>query len=194
MNLFMSKHYDTSADLEKLNRKIMACAFCREHARGKIVPGEGSSNSRLFLVGEAPGKQEAEIGRPFIGRAGKLLRAALDDAKISDSEAFITSAVKYLPRGYITPKLADIEHGRTHLFGQIEIIKPKVIVLMGATAVKAVLDQKFFPSKEHGTVMQENHHTFFLTYHPASALYDHKLLKIIQKDFRKLRRLIENAK
>jgi len=175
--------------LEKVAEQIRRCRICKKDKIGLAVPGEGSADADLVLIGEAPGKTEAATGRPFVGRAGKLLRDLLKAIGIKDKDVFITSPVKYLPQ-YVTPKLSDIEHGRIHLFQQLDIIDPKVIVLMGNTAVLAVLEEKFPIAKDHGKIIKRKGRTYFLSYHPAAPLYLPKLSQDIRQDFLKLKKLI----
>ncbi|QQS23381.1 uracil-DNA glycosylase [bacterium] len=178
-------------ELLKINRQILKCSVCLKSAKGLLVPGEGSRSAEIVLVGEAPGKNEAVTGKPFIGRAGKLLDSLLETIKLDRNDIFITSAVKYLPKTYITPKPADIEHGRIHLFAQLEAIQPRVIVLMGNTAAMAVLHEKFSIAKDHGKFIIRDGLIYFLSYHPAAPLYSPKLREIIIKDFKKLKRYIK---
>lgn len=181
------------SQLRKIHTKILKCKICLAAATGKLVPGEGAANAKVVFVGEAPGKNEVVTGKPFVGRAGKLLDSLLNTITLRREDIFITSAVKYLPQSYITPKPADIEHGRKHLFEQLGIIKPKVIVLMGNVAATAVLGEKFFIAKDHGKLITRNSINYFLSYHPAAPLYSPKLRELILKDFKKLKKII-NAK
>lgn len=176
---------------DKVEAEILQCSFCLKNATGLLVVGEGNANADIVLVGEAPGKQEIVTGRPFIGRAGKLLRELLTQAKLSAEDVFITSAVKYLPKTYITPKPKDIEHGKIHLQKQLAVIKPKVIVILGNTAALSLLDKKFAMVSDHGTFLQQEHYTYFISYHPAAPLYSPKLRPIISKDFIKLKNYLK---
>jgi len=182
-----------AAALEKIAAEIRACRICRRNKTGLPVPGEGNPNADIVFIGEAPGKQEAQTGRPFVGRSGKLLRGLLADIGIDERKVYITSPVKYLPK-YVTPKPSDIAHGRTHLFAQLGVIDPKVIVLLGNTAAVAVLGQKFPIAKDHGKIIKRGGKSYFLSYHPAAPLYSPKLREEIKKDFRKLQRLIKAGK
>jgi DNA polymerase len=123
--------------LKIIAKMIERCRICKKGKIGKAVPGEGNADADVVFIGEAPGKTEAATGRPFVGRSGKLLRGLIAGAGLKDDRVFITSPVKYLPE-YVTPTPADIAHGRKHLMEQLDIIKPKVAVLLGATAVRAV--------------------------------------------------------
>src|SRR5581483_12509208 len=91
--------------LDKIAKEIENCQVCQEDKIGIAVPGEGDPDADIVFLGEAPGKQEAQTGRPFIGRSGKLLRIVIKDAGIKEEDVYITSAVKYLPkRGTPTAK------------------------------------------------------------------------------------------
>jgi DNA polymerase len=175
--------------LDKIADQIRNCRICKRYKVGMAVPGEGNPDADIVFIGEAPGKQEAATGRPFIGRAGKLLRGLLADIGIRESYVYITSPVKYLPV-YVTPKPDDIAHGRLHLFQQLDIIDPKVAVLMGNTAAMAVLQEKFPIAADHGKIIKREGMTYFLSYHPAAPLYSPKLRAVITKDFRKLKKVI----
>lgn len=182
-----------AAALAEIASEIAVCKKCKVKKIGVAVPGEGDADADVVFVGEAPGKNEAVSGKPFIGRAGKLLRALIAEAGLRDADVFITSAVKYLPE-YVTPTLGDIEHGRTHLFAQLDIIQPKIIVLLGNTAAVALLDHKISIAKDHGTVIVQDKRKYLVAYHPAAPLYSPKLRVEIAKDFTKLKALITTKK
>ena len=142
------------------------------------VPGEGNINSLVMFIGEAPGRKEAESGHPFIGRAGKLLTELLAGIKIKRSDVYITSPVKYYP-GRRTPKISEIKHGAIHLLAQIKIIQPKVIVLLGKTAHKALVADAMI-AKIHGKKFKKEGMVYFSTYHPAAALRFPKFKKVME--------------
>ncbi len=177
-------------ELGKIAKEIEKCKICKIDKVGMAVPGEGNPDADIMFIGEAPGKKEAATGRPFIGRAGKLLRSLINEAGLKEEDVFITSPVKYLPI-YITPKPSDIEHGRTHLNEQIAIIEPKIIVLLGNTACLAVLKEKCFIAKDHGKIIEKGGRKYLIAYHPAAPLYSPKLRDEIKKDFEKLKKIIK---
>jgi uracil-DNA glycosylase len=181
-------------ELSLVTHEILECKFCLKNKKGKLVPGEGSSHSDIVFVGEAPGKEEIKTGKPFIGRAGKVLRELIASVGLKPEDVFITSAVKYLPKTYITPKPKDIEHGRIHLMAQLAVIKPKVIVVLGNTSAVLLFAKKFSISQEHGTFLNQGGYTYFLSYHPAAPLYSPKLRAVIFEDFKKLKKLIKNKR
>ena len=175
--------------LQKLLNLIDNCQICQKDSLGKLVFGEGDPDAKIMFVGEAPGKQEAESGRPFIGRSGKLLRGLINGAGLKDEEVYITSPVKFLPkRG--TPTKSQIDHSREHFSEQINIIEPKILVLLGATAIAAVLEIKIPIKIEHGKVIEKDGKTYFLTLHPAAGLRFPPLKKLLEEDFLKLKTLL----
>lgn len=176
--------------LEEVADQIKVCKECKIDRVGVAVVGEGNSDADVVFIGEAPGRLEAEVGRPFIGRSGKFLRGLIRDTlQLKEEEVYITSPVKYLPI-YVTPKPSDIIHGRTHLEKQLDIIDPKYIVLLGNTAITAVTGKKMPALTKHGTTMQENNRTYFLTIHPAAAIRFQKFRKVIEEDFATLKVLL----
>jgi DNA polymerase len=184
---------DKQKALDKIAREIDACKICRKDKIGLPVPGEGNPNAKIVFIGEAPGKTEANTGRPFIGRSGKLLRELIRSAGLDDvKDVYITSPVKYLPK-HGTPTPAEIAHGRIHLNRQLDIINPKVIVLLGSTAVQAVLEEKVPVLSRHGKTIEKNGRKYFLTLHPAAAIRFVKFKKLILEDFKKLKK-IQNSR
>ncbi|MDE2590697.1 MAG: uracil-DNA glycosylase [Patescibacteria group bacterium] len=186
----MHPHTSTKQEaLDTIANEIVHCKTCKEHSIGKAVPGEGSPDARVMFVGEAPGKLEAETGRPFIGRSGKLLRAMIGDSGMLEKDVYITSPVKYLPT-YKTPNSEDIAHGKTHIDKQIAVINPQIIVLLGSVAIQAVLGEKIPVLSRHGTIVEKNGRTYFLTMHPAAVLRNPTLSKTFAQDFTKLKNLL----
>jgi DNA polymerase len=177
------------AELDKISKEIENCDECKVGKHGKAVPGEGNVNADVFFVGEAPGRNEAETGRPFIGRSGKLLRKMIADVGLTEEEVFITSPVKYLP-DYITPTPQDIAHGKTHFDRQVEIVDPKIIVLLGRVASLAVLNKKISVVLEHGKIIEDNGRKYFITVHPSAALRFKKMKATLEEDFKKLKKLV----
>ncbi len=177
--------------LEKIAQEIATCKICKIGKSGVSVPGEGNPDADIVFIGEAPGKQEAKSGRPFIGRSGQLLRSLIRETGLNEEDVFITSPVKYLPNGPDgtpggTPKSSDIAHGKTHLDKQLEIINPKVIVLLGNVAVQGVLGYKIPVKSEHGKVVEQEGKRYLVTLHPAAALRFPPLKELIKEDFEKL--------
>jgi DNA polymerase len=172
--------------LQRIAREISACRTCRKDCTGLPVAGEGSADARIAFIGEAPGREEAKTGRPFVGRSGKLLRQAIGDMGLDEADVFITSPVHYLPlRG--TPSRPMILHGREHLYKQLDVIQPDVIVLLGNTACQALLDAKVEITRHHGTAVEKDGRTYFITFHPAYALRFPEGKRQFLKDLKKLK-------
>ncbi len=180
-----------TAQLAAIAKQIEKCRICKQGKIGIAVPGEGNPDAAVVFIGEAPGKTEAKTGRPFVGRSGKLLRSLIVSVGLKEDDVYITSPVKYLP-SYGTPTTKDIEHGRIHLNDQIEVIRPKILVLLGAVAAEAVLGKKITVLKQHGEIAEKDGKKYFITLHPAAALRFQKFRDLLQKDFEKLQILVKS--
>lgn len=184
-------YINKQTSLKNIAQEIEKCDICKKNKSGKAVPGEGNPNADIVFIGEAPGKTEAQTGRPFVGRSGKLLRSLITEIGLKESDIYITSPVKYLPnRG--TPTPADIAHGREHLMKQLATIQPKFVILLGRVAAEGVLQKKVAVVKERGHVIEEKDGIkYFLTYHPAAALrFPNKFKHLLKEDFIKVKSLI----
>jgi uracil-DNA glycosylase family 4 len=186
--IIVADKMNKAKELEKMAAEIRRCPRCRRWGKGAPVPGEGNPDAAIVCIGEAPGREEAVTGRPFVGRSGRFLRSVIKQIGLDDEEVYITSPVKYLPLGR-TPSLENILHGRTHLLKQLLVIDPKIIVLMGNTACIALLDRKVSITGEHGTIVRKEGRTYFITFHPAYAMRFPEGKKAFIADFRKLTRL-----
>lgn len=167
-------------------RTCKKCDLCK--SRKKAVPGEGSGRSGVMLVGEAPGGEEDQSGRPFVGTAGKRLEGLLRLAGLSRDDVFITNIVKCRPPGNRRPRRDEAESCHEYLRREIEALNPSLVVLLGVTALK-----QFFPSSEistaHGIVVESGGRRYLPTYHPASMIYNRSLEAVVSEDFRELKKL-----
>lgn len=142
------------------------------------VFGEGPLNARIAIVGEDPGRQEAERGRPFVGRAGKLLDEVLEEAGIDRSEVYVTNVVKVRPtteRGGRTsnrpPRAGEVREGMEILEQELYLVKPSILVLLGNTPAKALVDKSFTMKSGRGRMLDARFGIPALaTYHPAYLL------------------------
>ncbi|MDO8500020.1 MAG: uracil-DNA glycosylase [bacterium] len=182
-----------SRKLKKISQEIAKCSACRRGKIGKAVPGEGNSNARIVFIGEAPGREEAKTGRPFVGRAGKLLRSLIKGSGLSEKEVFIANPVKRLPK-YGTPKRQDILHGKMHLQKQLAVMNPKIIVLLGRVAMQAFFNKPPMVTKFHGRVLEKNGRRYFITFHPSAGLRFKKFKVALEKDFNKLKAVLRTMK
>lgn len=175
--------------LSLLEDEIATCDICKSAGSGKLVFGEGDPDAKVVFVGEAPGRKEAETGRPFIGKSGQLLRTTIRETGLREEDIYITSPVKFLPKKG-TPSKKEIQHSNIHFQKQLEIIGPDIIVLLGKTAIQAVLNEGIPVLKRHGELIKRNGQSIFITLHPAAVLRFPKYTKIFKEDFKKLKRLI----
>ena len=170
-------------DLRHLNQQICTCQLCPlSQGRKRAVPGRGPAPTDIMLVGEAPGKEEDLTGEPFVGRAGRLLDAALVQAGLERSKVFITSVIKCRPPQNRKPKKAEIDQCRPYLQAQIEFLHPKIICLMGNTATQAVLGRQGVTTLR-GQILQDR---FLVTYHPAAVLRNRNLMNDFVSDLKRL--------
>lgn len=178
-------------ELKKIAKEIEECRICKIGKSGKAVSGEGNPNADVVFIGEAPGKTEAQTGRPFVGRSGKFLRSMIASIGLAEQDVFITSPVKYLPDSGI-PSSTDIEHGKIHLSKQLEVINPNILVLLGSVATRGVLNQKIPTLKNHGKIVKKDGKKYFLTLHPAAGIRFPPLKKLLEQDFKKLKTLVSS--
>jgi DNA polymerase len=171
-------------ELAALHETISDCTLCDMHkTRTNTVPGEGSSTAKLLFVGEAPGAKEDETGRPFVGRSGKLLRTMIEEIGFSTEEVFISSILKCRPPNNRTPTRSEREICRPYLEKQIELIDPRFIVLLGGTAISAMVGP-WKVTECHGTSFEAEGKTYFMTFHPAAALRSTGVKELMRADFK----------
>lgn len=173
--------------LREVAEEIEGCEECKKYRIGLPIPGEGNPNASIVFMGEAGGPTESKTGKPFVGRSGRFLTKMLEAIGIKREEVFITSPVKYYP-GKRAPTKKEILHGMLHTRKQIEIIDPKIIVLLGKTAVFAFLgDEKI--SEVHGRVIKKDR-VYFPTFHPSAAMRFPRVKRLMEADFKKLKKIL----
>ena len=165
--------------LETLRDAAAVCHGCGLWRTGtQTVFGEGAKHAAVMLVGEQPGDQEDQQGRPFVGPAGRLLDRALDEAGIDRSGAYVTNVVKHFkwqPRGkrriHQKPNASEIAACRPWLDAELEVVKPEVLVCLGATAAQALLGRQFRVTQQRGTPVDSPLAPHVLaTIHPSAIL------------------------
>jgi uracil-DNA glycosylase family protein len=165
--------------LDKLRDEAAGCTACDLYKTGtQTVFGEGKASAEVVFVGEQPGDQEDLQGRPFVGPAGKLLDKALDDAGIDRRQVYLTNAVKHFKwtargkrRIHQKPNWSEVAACRPWLDGELEVIKPRVLVCLGATAAQALLGRDFRVSRQRGVPVESDLAEHVLaTVHPSSVL------------------------
>jgi DNA polymerase len=167
------------ADLEQLRAISSGCTGCDLYERAtQTVFGEGARKSEIMLVGEQPGDQEDRQGRPFVGPAGRLLREGLRTAGIDERSAYVTNVVKHFkwqPRGkrriHKKPNLEEITACRPWLDAEIDIVRPRALVCLGATAAQALLGRSFRVTQHRGEPVDSSlAELVTATVHPSSIL------------------------
>lgn len=179
----MEGHDDS---LEKIGAEVKGCPLCKlARTRKNAVPGEGQLSANVMFVGEAPGRSEDEMGRPFVGAAGKLLDELLRKANIERSKVFITNVVKCRPPGNRVPEGDEVAACMPYLERQIDLIHPKVICILGRTAYSSLLGGGSITANR-GKIVEKGGRRYFLTIHPAAAIYRKSLSSVLESDLKKL--------
>lgn len=172
----------------------------REENNYHPVIGEGSTRAKVMFIGEAPGKQEAKTGRPFVGAAGRRLNELLESIGVNRQQVYITNIVKDRPPDNRDPHKDEIELYAPFLIRQIEIIQPQVIATLGRFSMDFILDHFDMPQQGkrigdlHGKVLETETSYRKISvvplYHPAAALYNDQLWDVMEEDFQVLKRYI----
>ncbi len=178
---------ETGSPLEKIALRVSACKQCPLHeARTHTVPGEGCVQPDIMFIGEGPGADEDRQGRPFVGRAGKLLDKIIAAMGYERADVFIGNIVKCRPPNNRPPMPDEMEACMPYLIEQIDTLKPKVIVALGATAVKGLLDVKTGITKLRGVWKEFNGTPLMPTLHPAYLLRNPAAKRDVWEDMKKV--------
>lgn len=164
---------DDLVDLEAVARAARDCGLCKLGAmRKNAVPGEGHPRARVMWIGEGPGADEDEQGRPFVGAAGRLLDRLIAAMGLSREEVFIGNVVKCRPPHNRAPEADEVCACLPYLARQIELIRPEVIVILGGTALKALIDPGAYITRMRGKWIERGGIMIMPTFHPAALLRD----------------------
>lgn len=173
------------------------CRLCRLHkARTNVVPGEGPIDTKIMLVGEAPGFNEDKQGRPFVGAAGQFLTELLRLAGINRDSVYITNVVKCRPPGNREPLMDEIDVcTKEYLEKQFAMIRPEFVISLGRISASELLGYPVSISREHGKIARCEYagvsFRLFLSYHPAAGLYGAQIKSVIEEDFKKLSKTLD---
>ena len=185
---------NSKSRLKSLENKIKAIENCNlKKNASKIVFSDGSIQSPIMIVGEGPGQKEDELGKPFVGDAGNLLNKMLKAINIKRDKIYITNVVNYRPPNNRKPEPSEINRYSEFLKEHISIIDPKILILMGSTAMEAILGSNKRISKERGqwkeVIIKQKNFKTIVTFHPAYLLrkpdqkkFSWEDLKIIRKE------------
>ena len=179
--------------LEDLHAKILKCRKCGLwKTRTRAVPGEGPEKTNLLFIGEAPGWHEDQQGRPFVGPAGKYLEELLASISLKREQVYIANVIKCRPPSNRDPLPGEIQACSKWLAQQIELLCPKMIITLGRYSMA-----KYFPSQSisqvHGKAKKQDGIILYAMYHPAAALHQGSLRKIIEADMLKIPQILAQA-
>jgi len=178
--------------LDKLQKQALECHLCElSKSRTNVVFGEGNTNADIMFVGEAPGSNEDASGKPFVGRSGELLTKMIENVLLMKrDDVYITNIVKCRPIDNAEPTPTQAHTCQPYLLKQIELIKPKLIIALGATAYHYLSGDETNISKVRGTVHQQNGYTLIPTYHPSYLLRNPSAKKEVFEDLKMIKELI----
>ena len=173
---------------QSLTEEIRNCEKC-DLCRGRTlpVPGEGNPRAELMFIGEGPGFEEDRQGRPFVGPSGQLLTKMIHAICRERSDCYIANVVKCRPPGNRNPSDEEAAACLDYLRGQVLLVRPKVVVLLGRVACKYVLREEVYITRDHGTWYERKGIWFLPTFHPSALLRDPAKKREAWEDFKKVR-------
>jgi len=187
--------FQKSQSIVELESLIHTCLKCSLGAtRNSFVFGTGNPNADIMIIGEAPGAEEDKQGVPFVGRAGKLLTDILTAIQLTRDEIYIANILKCRPPANRNPLPSEMELCMPYLYKQIELIKPKVILLLGLVAANGLLKLKTSLTKMRGNVFELHGVKTMVTYHPAALLRNPHWKRGTWEDVQQFKKLYERLK
>ena len=185
-NLILPNTFDA------LKKQAEECHLCElSKSRQKVVFGEGNLHAKLLFIGEGPGASEDSMGKPFVGRSGELLTKMIENVlQLKREDVYITNIVKCHPPTNRTPTPTEAHTCQPYLLKQIEIIKPKLIVTLGATAYHYLTGDETSISKIRGNILKQDGYTLIPTYHPGFLLRNPSAKKEVFEDLLKVKDLL----
>jgi uracil-DNA glycosylase len=173
----------------------LGCTRCAlAQTRTQVVFGSGNPDAELMFVGEAPGFHEDANGVPFVGQAGKLLERLLNGIGLSRTDVYIANVLKCRPPGNRDPQPDEIEACESHLFHQIELIRPVLVATLGNFATKLLSGKPTGITRVHGVeqdvTLGGNRVTLYPLFHPAAALYTPSMQTVLEQDFARIPELL----
>ena len=177
--------------MKNLERKIKNCLKCPlKDGRTNVVFGSGNVNADVMIIGEAPGKNEDELGLPFVGKAGQYLDELLSLANLNREDVYIANVLKCRPPSNRNPRAEEIQACAPYLREQTAKVNPKIIVTLGNFATRFILKNEAGITQLHGRPVKAGKFTVYPVFHPASTMYDPKKKQALEKDFVKLKSLL----
>lgn len=186
----MERMHSTMRGIEA---EVSSCRKCPLwETRRNTVFGEGDENADLMIVSEAPGASEDGTGRPFTGKAGRLLDSVLGEAGLDRSAVYIANVLKCRPPRNRDPLDTEAEACLDYLRNQVMLVRPRIILLMGSVAVKRILGKEYSVSACRGKWVEKRGISYLPTYHPAAVLRDVSRLRDFREDVRKAAAALRN--
>ena len=185
---------DKKSLLDQVEKNVVACKKCRLYAQAKnAVPGEGAVNAEIIFIGEAPGANEDATGRPFVGRAGRLLEASLKSIGLTRNQVWIGNIIKHRPPQNRDPFPDEIRACVPFLEMQLKALEPVLIVPLGRFAMNFFYKEGKI-SQDHGMLQKVGKWNLYPLYHPAAALRSTGVAKAFAEDFKKIPEVLEYIK
>lgn len=180
--------------IHQIEKEVKVCQKCRLCKTAKnSVPGEGDINSEIIFIGEAPGQMEDDTGRPFVGRAGKLLEQLIKEIGYSRENVWIGNIIKHRPPENRDPLPDELAACEPYLTLQIKNISPVLIVTLGRFSMNY-----FYPegkiTKDHGRLIKVKDYYVYPVYHPAAALRNQSMAQVLRQDFLGIPKVLEQVK
>jgi len=190
---------DKSKSLQKLREEINKIKNCKlKENASNLVFSDGNPNAKVMIIGEGPGANEDKEGFPFVGRAGQLLDKMLNAINLSRRNVYITNVVNYRPPENRKPTELEINRYLPFLFKHIEIINPKILILLGSTALNAIIGDKVVISKARGKWYKKKIGSLIIdvipSFHPAFLMRQPEQKKLAWVDLKMVREKIKNLK
>ncbi|MFR0823255.1 MAG: uracil-DNA glycosylase [Clostridia bacterium] len=177
---------------EALEQSIVNCKKCKLCTNRKhIVFGTGNKQATVMFIGEGPGADEDSQGIPFVGKAGQLMNKAFEGLGLQRQEVYIANIVKCRPPANRVPEADEAEACLDYLRNQVILVKPKIIVLLGSTALKNILGKEYGITKVRGSWIERKGILYMPTWHPAALLRDESKKLEFWKDLKEVKNKIE---
>lgn len=178
--------------LQLLQKTVKVCRKCPlAETRNKVVFGEGSPEAKLMFIGEAPGEEEDNQGRPFVGKAGKLLDQLIERIGLRRENVYICNVLKCRPPNNRDPDEGEIASCKNYLFAQLNFIKPKIICTLGRHAYNTLFDVDERITKVRGRLKDYRGMMLLPTYHPSFLLRNQDKIKEAWEDMEHLKALLK---
>jgi len=182
--------YETWEELEESIKNCQKCKLC--NGRNNIVFGVGNKNADIMFIGEGPGADEDRLGEPFVGKAGQLMNKAFAGIGIKREEVYIANIVKCRPPQNRVPEKDEALACMDYLRNQVKLVNPKIIVLLGSTALKNILGEDHSITRERGNWIKSGDILYMPTWHPAALLRDETKKIQFWKDLKLVKEKVSN--